>query len=159
MLALCTSDISICESNLAFHEKKLKKSQDDARLRDDGPLLDSYPSTWAILADKGYQGLHRRIRAITPAKRPANGLLSPSDVAANDKIASDRVIVENFFGRLKTLWAVTSDIFTWKRDHYDLFFQTCVALTNVHIRFNPLRDDDGHDFNGYVNHLLSIGEK
>ena len=69
------------------------------------------------------------------------------------------MIVENFFGRLKTLWAVTSDIFTWKRDHYDLFFQTCVALTNVHIRFNPLRDDDGHDFNRYVNRLLSIGEK
>ena len=86
-------------------------------------------------------------------------MLSASDITKNDKIASDRVIVENFFGRLKTLWAITSDCYTWKRENYDMFFQTCVALTNVHIKFLPLREDDGHDHNRYVNRLLSIGER
>jgi hypothetical protein len=74
-------------------------------------------------------------------------------------IASDRVIVESFFCRMKTLWAITSDCYSSKRDHYDISIQTCVAPTNVHIRILPLRDVDGHDFNRYVNRLLSIGEK
>ncbi|RHY52920.1 hypothetical protein DYB26_000557 [Aphanomyces astaci] len=59
---------------------------------------------------------------------------------ANTKLSPDRVIVENFFRRLKTLW-------------------DCVALTNVHIRFNPLRNVDGEAYNQYKNRLLSIGSK
>ncbi|RQM10367.1 hypothetical protein B5M09_001538 [Aphanomyces astaci] len=55
--------------------------------------------------------------------------------------------------------AVESDKYTWKKDEYNTYFQTCVALTNVHIRFNPLRNVDGEAYNQYKNRLLSIGSK
>ncbi|ETV90201.1 hypothetical protein H310_14967 [Aphanomyces invadans] len=40
-----------------------------------------------------------------------------------------------------------------------MYFQTCVALTNAHVRFNPLRNVDGEGYNQYKNRLLSIGSK
>ncbi|KAF0706074.1 hypothetical protein AaE_014271 [Aphanomyces astaci] len=55
--------------------------------------------------------------------------------------------------------AVGSDKYTWKKDEYNMYFQTCVALTNVHIRFNPFRNVDGEGYNQYKNRLLSIGSK
>ncbi|KAF0710588.1 hypothetical protein AaE_012461 [Aphanomyces astaci] len=128
-------------------------------MADQGPLREEYPASWAILADKGYQGLHRNLRAITPTKRPAGGVLTVSEMDVNDKIASDRVIIENFFGRLKTLWSVVGDTFKWKRDNYDIYVQSCVAFTNVHIRFMPLRAEDGHDLHRLVNGLISTGQK
>ncbi|KAH9111647.1 hypothetical protein AeMF1_013864 [Aphanomyces euteiches] len=84
-------------------------------------------------------------------------MLTASDDITNSNIASDRVIVENFFGRLKTLWAVASDIYTWKRENYVVFYQTCVALTNAFIRFNSLRADGGAEYRMYTNRLLAIG--
>ncbi|RHY82233.1 hypothetical protein DYB26_008986 [Aphanomyces astaci] len=146
-------------SNLDFHQDKLKKIGEEDDMLDDGPMQEEYPRSWALLADKGYQGLHRQLRAITPMKRPAGGLLSAADMAVNDKIASDRVIVENFFGRLKTLWSVVGDTYTWKRENYDPYFQTCVAFTNLHIRFLPLREVDGDELHRHVNGLLSSGQK
>ncbi|RLO07995.1 hypothetical protein DYB28_000844 [Aphanomyces astaci] len=35
----------------------------------------------------------------------------------------------------------------------------CVALTNVHVRFNPLRNLDGEGYNQYKYRLLSVGSK
>ncbi|KAF0723607.1 hypothetical protein AaE_009854 [Aphanomyces astaci] len=153
------ADIAICESNIDFHVEKLEKTSHDESMLDADPLVTEYPTAWALLADKGYQGLHRRVCAITPAKKPAGGMLSHAELVQNDKIASDRVIVENFFGRLKTLWSIASDKYAWKRENYDMFFQACVALTNVHIKFLPLREDDEHDHNRYVNRLLALVER
>ncbi|RQM30116.1 hypothetical protein B5M09_007608 [Aphanomyces astaci] len=153
------ADIAICESNIDFHVEKLEKTSHDESMLDADPLVTEYPTAWALLADKGYQGLHRRVRAITPAKNPAGSMLSHAELVRNDKIASDRVIMENCFGRLKTLWSIASDKYAWKRENYDMFFQACVALTNVHIKCLPLREDDEHDHNRYVNRLLALGER
>ncbi|ETV98762.1 hypothetical protein H310_08829, partial [Aphanomyces invadans] len=49
--------------------------------------------------------------------------------------------------------------YTWKKDEYNMYFQTCVALTNVHVRFNPLRNVDCEGYNQHLNRLLSIGSK
>ncbi|RHY10687.1 hypothetical protein DYB36_001509 [Aphanomyces astaci] len=153
------ADIAIAQSNREFHLNKLAKTPSELDMADQGPLREEYPASWAILADKGYQGLHRNLRAITPTKRPAGGVLTVSEMDVNDKIASDRVIIEIFFGRLKTLWSVVGDTFKWKRDNYDIYFQSCVAFTNVHIRFMPLRAEDGHDLHRLVNGLISTGQK
>ncbi|RLO01997.1 hypothetical protein DYB28_014902, partial [Aphanomyces astaci] len=74
------ADISIFEANEAFHADKMRKTDAERDMPDAGPMLDEYPNDWAILADKGYQGLHRRMRAITPAKRAPGGLLTMSDM-------------------------------------------------------------------------------
>ncbi|RHY74613.1 hypothetical protein DYB38_008340 [Aphanomyces astaci] len=107
----------------------------------------------------GYQGIQREVRAVLPTKKPIGGVLTADELRTNDRIASDRVIVENFFGRLKTLWSVCSDIYAWKRQNYDMLFQTCLALTNVHVRIHKLRAEDGDANTQYVNRLISIGSK
>ncbi|KAF0710107.1 hypothetical protein AaE_012646, partial [Aphanomyces astaci] len=156
ILTLFIFNFSLPYDNNAFHQDMLTKVGDETTMPDNGSLRNEYPNSWALLADKGYQGLYCHMRAITPAKRPAGGLLPVSEMPANDRIASDRVVVEIFFGRLKTLWTIMSESYSWKRDH---FFQTCVALTNVHIPFLPLRDLAGEDFTRYENRLLSLGDR
>ncbi|ETV66743.1 hypothetical protein H257_16836 [Aphanomyces astaci] len=153
------ADISIFEANEAFHADKMRKTDAERDTPDAGPMLDEYPNDRAILANKGFQGLHRRMRAITPAKRPPGGLLTMSDMEYNDNIATDRVIVENYFGRLKTLWAIVNESYKWKRENYDLYLETCVALTNCHIRFSPLRVDDSHERNRYLNALMKKAKR
>ncbi|KAF0726311.1 hypothetical protein Ae201684P_001162 [Aphanomyces euteiches] len=153
------ADIAVFESNEDFHRSQLAKQNDESNIRDDGPLVEIFSNQWIVLADKGYQGLANRLRAVTPVKRLPGSILSMEHEQLNADIATDRVIVENYFGRLKTLWSVANDIYSWKRENYDMFIQTCIALTNVHIRFLPLRSDDGQNYNQYINRLMAIGAK
>ncbi|ETO77615.1 hypothetical protein F444_07207, partial [Phytophthora nicotianae P1976] len=51
----------------------------------------------------GYQGMAREYRAIHPIKSGRLQPLSLEDASFNDELAHDRVIVENFFGRLKSV--------------------------------------------------------
>ncbi|ETV97385.1 hypothetical protein H310_09719 [Aphanomyces invadans] len=154
-----TSGLEMFKANLGFHSNQLEKQPNDYNVIDNEALRDKFPSQWALLADKGYQGIQEYVRGFTPTKRPPHGQLSMEQERANAKLASDRDIVENFFGRLKTLWGIVSDKYTWKKDEYNIYFQTCVALTNVHVRFNPLRNVDGEGYNQYKNRLLPIGSK
>ncbi|RHY91824.1 hypothetical protein DYB37_011196 [Aphanomyces astaci] len=121
----------------------------DTDVSDNDALRDKFPSQWSVLADKGYQGIQEYVRGLTPVKRPRHGHLTMEQERANAKWSSDRVIVENFFGRLKRLWGLVSDKYTWKKDECNMYFQTCVALTNVHVRFNPLRNVDGEGYTQY----------
>ncbi|RHY23705.1 hypothetical protein DYB32_009084 [Aphanomyces invadans] len=119
---------------------------------------EKFLTRWAVLADKGCQRIQDCVRGLTPVKRPPHGLLTMEQEVANAELSSDRV-VENFFGRLKTLWGLASDKYAWKKEEYNMYFQTYVALTNVHVRFNPLRSVDGEGYNQNKNRLLSIGGK
>ena len=57
-----------------------------------------FSQEWALLADKGYQGLAQQLRAIHPTGAPPELRLSADEERKNDKISSDRVIVEKFLG-------------------------------------------------------------
>ncbi|RLO00854.1 hypothetical protein DYB28_010362 [Aphanomyces astaci] len=149
------SDKTIFDENLDFHMVCLTKQANEDRIDDP----DHATRQWAVLADKGYQGIQRDLRAVIPIKKPAGGILTMDDIRTNDRIATDRVIVENFFGRLKTLWAICSHCYRWTRQNYDVLFQTCVAMANVNIRMHPLRADDGDVNVQYVNRLNAIGTK
>ncbi|RHY70349.1 hypothetical protein DYB30_013643, partial [Aphanomyces astaci] len=153
------SDFEIFKANLGFHSTHLEKQPSDTNVSDNDALRDKFPSQWSVLADKGYQGIQEYVRGFTLLKRPPHGQLTMEQERSNAKLSSDRVIVKNLFGRLKTLWGLASDKYTWKKDEYNMYFQMCVALTNVHIRFNPLRNVDGEAYNQYKNRLLSIGSK
>ena len=69
-----------------------------------------------------------------------------SEKEENDRISHDRVIVENYFGRLKSLWGVCSHKWEWDRQSYDIFFRACLALTNYSVRCCPLRREDGDNY-------------
>ena len=67
--------------------------------------------------------------------------------------------MENFFGRLTKLWGVISSKYRWSEEGYDDIFRLCVALTNYHISFHPLRDEeDATNYKQYKNRNYVIGE-
>lgn len=101
-----TSDIPLFHGNQEFHGNALKKSSEDARKIDIGILSAEYPSSFAVQVDKGYQDLGNEISAIHPSRQPPHGKLLQTERRENDKIAHDRVILENYFGWLCTLWTV-----------------------------------------------------
>ena len=93
------------------------------------------------LADAGYQGLMKRLPgAVTPHKRKKGKLLPHHQRAFNLRIARSRIIVENWFGRLKSLWAIMGSKFRLKNEDYEEFWYFCSSLTNFHISHYPLRD-------------------
>lgn len=62
-----------------------------------------------VLADSDYQGLATRLPgAITPFKRSRGMHLTEEQIAYNKQISHRRIIVENWFGRLKILWVKKS---------------------------------------------------
>ena len=152
------NDIDIFYDNLEFHELALQKNE-SSEVEDDGYLVAKYPDQWGILADKGYQGAAHHIRLIHPMRKPTSRDLFLSEIQMNNEISSDRIIVENFFGRLSSLWGVMTNKYRWKEDSYDMIFEMCLALTNLHIKFNPLRAEDLSFYDALQNFLYDIGSQ
>ena len=114
---------------------------------------------WAILIDKGYQGAQDDLRVLLPKKKRPNRLLSVDDEQDSSELSSDRVIVENYFGRSSMLWEVVSLKYRWSEGMYDTTFQMCMGLTNIHISWHPLRDSDGHHYQQIRNKWFTLGEQ
>lgn len=97
-------------------------------------------SNATLLADSGYQGIMKRIPgAVTPFKKSKNHQLTAEQKSFNKKISHRRIIVENWFARLKTIWGITSFKFTKSLIFYNHIWSMCAALTNFHILKHPLQ--------------------
>ena len=77
----------------------------------------------------------------------------------NAELSSDRVIVENCFGRCTLLWKVTSLKYRWSEHMYNSMFQMCMGLTNIHICMHPLRDAYGEHYQQLRNKCFTFGEE
>lgn len=151
------ADITIFRKRLSIHKLWTEKDENEVdELQDLGEMHSNFPKNWALLADKGYHGIQTDVRAIIPKKKPVNGALSSGDRTRNANISHDRVIVENFFGRLCT-FGLFAQKWRWDEDKYTMFFQTGVALTNVSIMFNGLRASDISLSTRVHNRLATIG--
>ena len=64
------SDLSIVLDNMEIHKQMLKKTEEERASADYGELHDKFRNEWALLVDKGYEGLSQRLRAIQPKKKP-----------------------------------------------------------------------------------------
>lgn len=105
-----------------------------------------------IMADKGYQDGHSQY-IISPIKG-SYYTLSPEDLQYNEKLSKIRIIVENFFGRLKCRYKIIGSKFRGAHTHYELIFKTCCALVNFEILSgHPLREED-HSF--FMRHRANI---
>ncbi|RHY20761.1 hypothetical protein DYB32_009959 [Aphanomyces invadans] len=135
-------DKTLFDQNSSFHSDVRKKRPSEVHLEDSCPLRETFSDQWALLADKGYQGVQHVSRAILPARASRNHRLTASQESTNQRIATDRIIVENWFGRNYTLWGIVSDKYNWSNDLYDPIFRLCAGLTNYHIRFTPLRTEE-----------------
>lgn len=93
---------------------------------------------WSVMADSGYQGLQRLVSAVLPHKKQPNRPVTRQQERFNQELASERVICERFYGRLKTKFRIMSTKYRNSREEYQGFFKLCVALTNYHIIEYPL---------------------
>lgn len=66
---------------------------------------------------------------------------------------ANRIIVENYFGRLVQLWKVKSCRYRWSEGTYDTVSRLCYALTNRY----PLRSVDGKRLEIYRRSLFNNG--
>ncbi|RHY78648.1 hypothetical protein DYB31_012832 [Aphanomyces astaci] len=105
--------------------------------------------SWACLVDMGYIGISHSLRGIHPKRRPAHGSLDASELERNANVSSDWVIVENFFGRVCSVWRVSCATYTWSERNYSAIQRVTFALTNFHLSLLSLRHDD-EDFYGRV---------
>eukprot|EP00475_Leptophrys_vorax_P026842 TRINITY_DN3814_c0_g1_i2.p1 TRINITY_DN3814_c0_g1~~TRINITY_DN3814_c0_g1_i2.p1 ORF type:complete len:244 (-),score=46.31 TRINITY_DN3814_c0_g1_i2:28-759(-) len=131
-----THDLAMFRERLQFHLSMTKKTEDEKMIEDHGEGLDRFAYYWAILMDKGYIGASCGCRAITPTKAPQKGQLTPEASERNDRIASDRVLVENFLGRVCNLWQCMQRTWRWHEDSFDDAVVVCFALTNYHIQLH-----------------------
>jgi hypothetical protein len=153
-----TSDLTLLTRRSDIHKRLLHKTDEELNVADNGEMKDKFPNHWGVLADKGYQGAGEILRSTIPKKKPKNGVLTPADKKRNERLSSDRIIVENFFGRLSGLWKVMRVTYKWGEDKYDQIMRLCVALTNYHIRINPLRAEDGDYYEMIKSRYYSQGE-
>lgn len=152
------ADIDIFYRNLDLHQAALKKLPNEKEFVDVGPQLEQYGDYWAVLLDKGYQGVMECVRGIHPKKKPQHGNLNLDDERRNKDISSDRILVENYFGRLCNLWNILSAKYKWSGQLYDHIFCLCLGLTNSHIKIHPLRREDLHFYQQIKNKNYKIGE-
>lgn len=100
----------------------------------------------SALFDKGYIGVENILpQSVLPIKKPRNQNFTPAQLNYNQKVSFDRIIVERWFGRLKTLWGIMFVPFPLKHEKYIKYYMMCAALTNFHIYQHPLTANDPVD--------------
>lgn len=91
------SDLDIFRRARTFHETSTAQSESDTGKEDVGILSAEFGGRWAILLDKGYQGVQEFLRGVHPIRNPINDCLTVSEERLNEKMSGDRDIVESLF--------------------------------------------------------------
>ena len=65
--------------------------------------------------------------------------LTEAQRAFNDTVEGERVIVENYFGRLKGVWQILRGPYRGDLKMLPVIARVCVALTNLLLHDAPLR--------------------
>ena len=115
---------------------------------------DEISTHWSVVGDKAYyadQSITAPIRRIAVKKGKR---LSTREKQENSVISNIRCPVEQFFGRLKKLWYIC-DKYRHSSELFDIDFDNCVLLTNIHISSNNLTNGDGE----YYRRLLVARKK
>ncbi|KAF0708679.1 hypothetical protein AaE_013117 [Aphanomyces astaci] len=150
------SDLTMFRSRLDQHTQALVKDDYDDTINDNGELFREHPTSWTVLVDKGYIGLAASARAIHPKKKPVSGTSDRFDMDRNKEVSSDRVVVQNFFGRVCSLWKVSYATFVWGEKLYDDIQRFTFALTNFHATLMPLRLEDNDHYRAVMARYKSM---
>jgi hypothetical protein len=121
------SDLTIMLDRVSVHKKMLKKRSNESE-SDFGEGSQQFGDSWAVLVDKGYQGAGQVIRALHPKKKPIHGQLDHAEIVRNEAISSDRVLVENYFGRMCQLWNAAYMTFKWNRSRFDVTMRSSTVV-------------------------------
>lgn len=94
----------------------------------------------ALLADSGYVGLDEAYyELITCKKKPPMRTFSQKDTGTNSELHSDRVLVENFFGRLEVTFGILAGPYRCSLNSLEDIVVTYICLLNLKLRRQPLR--------------------
>jgi hypothetical protein len=96
--------------------------------------------TWAVVGDKGFQGLQHQLRVVLPRKKKRNAELSVEELRRNEEIAQYRVVCENFYGRMQSKFKIMHTKYSLSKEEYPILFVCCAALCNYDISLRPLRN-------------------
>lgn len=118
---------------------------------------DKYPNSCGVRVDRGQIRIEEDCRTIF-IKKPKGKIVPVSDRRENEAKASVRFISENYFWRQSGLWAVVGTKCRWSEAIYDSIFDLTFRLTNVHIKWHPLRDVDEKKYERYLKRLYEIAE-
>jgi transposase len=84
-----------------------------------------------LLADKGYQGMHKlHAKSRTPKRKPPRKALSPEDRAGNRAIARLRMVVEHVIRRLK-VFRILAGPYRNRRKRLGLRVNLIAAIYNL----------------------------
>ena len=129
----------------------------------DFSLSEKYYYQWGVLMDKGYQGAAGALRAVTLKDIPVRGLISREDEEYNKKLSSNRMLVEDFFGRLSFLWSVCSAKYVLSEGICDTLLGLNLGFTTYHVSLHKLHDEDREQLtdtdNFYMRKLIESQEK
>ena len=104
----------------------------------------NFTSNFKILADKGYQDDSSNL-LVTPVKGNFY-TLKPEQLKYNEDLGKIRILIENYFGRLKSKFNIMKEKYRGSHSNYKDFFILCCALINFDIlNEHPLRQID-YDF-------------
>ena len=133
--------VNIRSGTAALISKAYEGSKHDvAILREHADVINNTLQGRSILGDKGYRGAERDIPTF---------IVCGEDAALQGR----RVLVECFFGRLKSLWSIFEHAWTMEKADFDIFFDIACGLTNVHVLLNPLREVDSEFNQGILNFI------
>ena len=68
--------------------------------------------------------------------------MTVDDQNRNTRVSSDRVVVENFFGRVCGMFGIFSSKYSWSSGKFDTIVDVCFSIVNFYIRIHPLREQD-----------------
>lgn len=68
---------------------------------------------------KGYKEIKEVIRGMHTIRKPIGRILTLREQSYTKAVSSDRIIVENVFGRLLSFWHVLSHKWRWFEELYD----------------------------------------
>lgn len=94
------------------------------------------------LFDRGYTGVNNETypEAVVTKRKPRGGELNDAELETNRKIESDRVIVENYFMRLRQRFGLLQKKFRGDRENLlQSIVAIGVALTNYYNSKHPMR--------------------
>ncbi len=152
-----THDFNIFKTNVKSYKRLLTKSVSDQLLEDNGPLSNRFASQWAILGDSAYTGAEKEgVRGLYIKKKKYR---QNRDAVMYEQWSRDRVLVENFYGRVMNLWGMMRKTYTYEHKHYDAMVAVVFCLTNYDIMKKPLRAEDGVFFREFVKQFVCEGKE